>query len=346
MKIFISHASANKEYGNALVDLLRGVGIKDDEIIYTSNTAYGIPTGQNIFKWLKSQITEKPFVIYLLSKEYYSSIACLNEMGAAWVIENEHASLFVPDFDLSSKEFQNGAIDPREIGFFLDNEERVISFIQHLETKFTITKNQVLLNQKIKTYLKEVKSIIEDIKSQLNEDREPKNTKNSFFDNSIIEEIQKEIPEKITVQKPTQSVAAKLPQNEIYEKFVKEITSGKLKDEELILIHYIIETSRTNLMTGWQEEHELKHIKDWQEVTELNNTLSTGYSAAIRKFQLRGYTEVSAVTSSNNPKEVKLKSEISSNILDLPEAVLEVINSALHKNKRREVENQDFGLNF
>jgi hypothetical protein len=37
MKIFISHASANKEYGNALVELLRGIGLKEDEIIFTSN---------------------------------------------------------------------------------------------------------------------------------------------------------------------------------------------------------------------------------------------------------------------------------------------------------------------
>src|SRR5690606_19764724 len=92
MKIFISHSSRNKNYGNALVDLLIGVGISGDKIIFTSNDAYGIPTGQNIFTWLKSEINEKPYVIYLLSPEYYSSVACLNEMGAAWIVENEHRS--------------------------------------------------------------------------------------------------------------------------------------------------------------------------------------------------------------------------------------------------------------
>ncbi len=89
MKIFISHSSRNKFYGEKLVDLLKSVGVKENEIIFTSNAAYGIPVGQNIFNWLKSQITEKPFVIYLLSEEYYQSIACLNEMGAAWIIENK-----------------------------------------------------------------------------------------------------------------------------------------------------------------------------------------------------------------------------------------------------------------
>lgn len=119
MKIFISHSSKNKIFGEALVDFLRNIGIKDSEIIFTSNVAYGIPVGQNIFNWLKSQITEKPFVIYLLSEEYYQSIACLNEMGAAWIIENEHAAIFTPNFNLSSKEFQSGALDPRELDFIL-----------------------------------------------------------------------------------------------------------------------------------------------------------------------------------------------------------------------------------
>ncbi len=48
---------------------------------------------ENIFKWLKGRISEKPFVIYLLSPEYFSSVACLNEMGAAWVVENQHVAI-------------------------------------------------------------------------------------------------------------------------------------------------------------------------------------------------------------------------------------------------------------
>jgi hypothetical protein len=78
MKIFISHSSKNANYGNALVQLLTGIGIKSEQIIFTSNSAFGIPIGQNIFNWLKDRINEKPYVIYLLSPEYYSSVACLN----------------------------------------------------------------------------------------------------------------------------------------------------------------------------------------------------------------------------------------------------------------------------
>jgi hypothetical protein len=139
LKIFISHSSKNAAYGSALVDLLTGIGIGHESIIFTSETSYGIPVGRNIFHWLKDQISEKPFVIYLLSPEYYSSVACLNEMGAAWIVENQHAAIFTPNFDLHDSSFRNGALDPREIGFYINNEDRLTEFIESLRANFPIT---------------------------------------------------------------------------------------------------------------------------------------------------------------------------------------------------------------
>lgn len=339
MKIFISHSSANKEYGNLLVELLRGVGIKEDEIIFTSNIAYGIPIGENIFNWLKSQISEKPFVIYLLSKEYYSSIACLNEMGAAWVIENEHAMLFTPNFDLSSKEFQNGAIDPREIGFFIDDEERLFSFIQHLEKYFSVSRNSVLINQKTKKYLHEIASI------------KQKETKPTLIlatssngkekDSAIHKEVRLE-----SITLPKISTPQAQNKNDLYAKFMTDILTGKLKDEEVIMLHYISDTGRIKLMTGWQGPLEIDHIKTWEEIHEINDILSNNYDSVIRKFGIRGYTKVSAVTSSDNPKEVKLKPEIEASIMDLPQEVIERIKSVLENNRGKSKKNEGESLPF
>jgi len=172
MKIFISHSSKNANYGNALVNLLTGIGVKENQIIFTSNSAYGIPIGQNIFDWLKNKIVEKPYVLYLLSPEYYKSIACLNEMGAAWVIENKHTMIFTPNFKLDSPEFRNGAIDPRKIGFYINEHEKLIAFIEALRDDYDITSNQVLINQKIKEFL----DIIEKLKP---EESRPLTTKSS-----------------------------------------------------------------------------------------------------------------------------------------------------------------------
>lgn len=325
MKIFISHSSKNKDYGNALVELLRGVGINEDEIIFTSNNAYGIPIGQNIYNWLKSQITEKPFVIYLLSKEYYASIACLNEMGAAWVIENEHTMLFTPNFDLTSKEFQNGAIDPREIGFYIDDEERLLLFIQHLDKYFSVSKNAVIVNQKLKKYLEEI-TRIKEYNSKIIPVVETSN--NLKIKNEI---LNKEIEKPITkINEPSKIEGQNI--NDLYSKLVSDILAGKLKDEEIILLHYVSETGRLKLMTGWQLQTEIDNIKVWEEIHEIDNILSRNYETVIRKFEIRGYTEVSAVTSSNNPKEVKLKSEIEAQILDLPEEIKEKINLIIENN--------------
>lgn len=316
MKIFISHSSKNKFYGEKLVDLLRSVGVKENEIIFTSNTAYGIPVGQNIFNWLKSQITEKPFVIYLLSEEYYQSIACLNEMGAAWIIENKHAALFTPNFNLSSKEFQSGALDPREIGFYITDEERILSFLHLISEDFEISKSHIIISQSVKRFLTEIG-----------------NYKTEVIKPTAIELIKKQeetiVKKEIIKSEPTKTISAN--QTDLFSKFTNLITSQKLKEDELILLHYIIETGRFKLMTGWQEQNEIDNIKEWEVINEIENKLSRNYSSILKRFELRGFTEVSAVTSSNKPKELKIKEEISVHLLDLPENVLSVIMESVNK---------------
>lgn len=335
MKIFISHSSKDKNYGNALVELLRNIGIKENEIIFTSNIAYGIPVGQNIFNWLKSQITEKPFVIYLLSEEYYESIACLNEMGAAWIIENKHAAIFTPNFNLSSKEFQSGALDPREIGFYINDEERVLSFIQMLSNSFDISKNTVLISQSVRKFIKEIS--------------------NNQLSKPVAQPLPKVEPNKeisLKIENPQVQKVYDKPINkdggELYTKFLKSILDKKLKDEELMLLHYILETGRSKLMTGWQEENEVSNIQEWEKINDINNILSKNYSGVLKKFELRHFTEVSALTSSNNPKEVKLKGEIAANILDLPNEVLEIIEEVVKRNffKYLEESKEDSDLPF
>ncbi|MDF2233204.1 hypothetical protein P2H44_11635 [Albimonas sp. CAU 1670] len=159
MKIFISHASRNASYGHALVSLLTGVGVAREEIVFTSDVSCGVPLGENIFRWLKSQIVDKPFVIFLLSRDYCQSIACLNEMGAAWVVESQHAAIFTPSFDLDDSKFRNGALDPRELGFYINDEDRVTEFIESLRGNFEITSNQVAVNQRRREFLDKISAL-------------------------------------------------------------------------------------------------------------------------------------------------------------------------------------------
>lgn len=334
MKIFISHSSQNKKYGNALVELLRNLGVKENEIVFTSNTAYGIPIGQNIFHWLKSQITEKPFVIYLLSEEYYKSIACLNEMGAAWIVENQHAAIFTPDFNLSSKEFQSGALDPREIGFYINDEERILSLIELLSNSFEMTKNTILISQNLKKFISEVDSIIS-IPSQKSVQLPTViNTKEETTDENQQQLINNKKEEAVP------QTFVKVTADNLFDKFVNLIIEKKLKSDELLLLHYIRETGRIRLMIGWQDSIEIRSIKDWEKINDLSNLLSQSYESAINKFKLRGFTETSALTGGNNPKEVKLKDEIANNILNLPLEACIVIEKVVENNFLKQSEDE------
>ncbi len=227
MKIFISHSSKNDNYGQALVDLLTGVGISAGRIIYTSNVAHGIPRGQNIFNWLKDRINEKPYVIYLLSPEYYSSIACLNEMGAAWVVENEHAIAFTPNFKLDTYEFQNGALDPREIGFHLNDLDRLTEFIESLRLQFSTHPNPVLINQKIREFLKKIEPF------QVKVEKSDSTTNlMEFLSSSVdkaIDSLKTTNDSKMPIQ-PVVQISDKIRRDNV-DRFFIDLKNDKLKDE-------------------------------------------------------------------------------------------------------------------
>jgi len=334
MKIFISHSSKNANYGQAIVDLLLAIGIKNEQIIFTSNDAFGIPTGKNIFNWLKAVINEKPHVIYLLSSSYYSSIACLNEMGAAWIVESKHTIIFTPEFKTSSYEFQNGVLDPREMGFKITNHDRVTAFIETFRESFQISESVVFVSQKIREFIQKVESfevpkIIEPIEKIL----VPKTAK-------IVEEIK---PDEVgnSEKKTSNEIISKnseikqtkpIGNSQHVTKFFKDFLEGKLKDEEILLIHYAIDTYRNKLGTGWQSTNEIKNIETWEDVKELRQTLSSNYHEVLRRFELKKLTETSDTTSYGNPKEVKFVPELSDILLNHPDEIQEKIDEALERN--------------
>lgn len=100
--VFISHAVANKELADKLVDLLEtGVGIPDRDIFCSSLEGMGIPSGHNFVDFIRAQIREPRVVILLLSPQYFESQFCLCELGAAWVLTHQLIPLLVPPLEFS-----------------------------------------------------------------------------------------------------------------------------------------------------------------------------------------------------------------------------------------------------
>jgi len=141
-KIFISHAASDKLYVEKLVSLFEHIGLTKDDMFCSSIPEYGIPLeSEDIFEYLKEEFQKHElYVIFVLSKNYYNSYACLNEMGAAWILQSKYQSILLPNFSFSEI---GGAINPRKICFKLnDIDERKVrinqlkdSIIQKLELK-------------------------------------------------------------------------------------------------------------------------------------------------------------------------------------------------------------------
>ena len=160
--IFISHSSSDKLYGNALRDFITGLGIKNGQLIYTSHPLHGIPLDVNIYEYLRKNIYKNIFMIFLWSDKYLDSPACLNEMGAAWVVQSDYTNIYTPSFDFENPKYHECAIDTQKMGAVLNGDD-------NCKSKMIEVKNKILsifgleVDEKTTSYLidKFIKEILE-----------------------------------------------------------------------------------------------------------------------------------------------------------------------------------------
>lgn len=120
-KIFISHATHDKEYVLAVVELLESIGLDERQIICSSIPPYSIPLGKNVYDWLVNEIQHSDLhMIFALSKTYYTRPVCLNEMGAAWAMKHKWTAILLPGFGYNEIE---GCINPTQISIKLDDKD-------------------------------------------------------------------------------------------------------------------------------------------------------------------------------------------------------------------------------
>lgn len=88
-KIFISHALADEKVVSLFVNkiLKAGCDVKTEDIIYTSQVDTGVVNGEDIPETLKKGIRESALFFMMVSENYRKSEVCLNEMGAAWIMD-------------------------------------------------------------------------------------------------------------------------------------------------------------------------------------------------------------------------------------------------------------------
>lgn len=212
-RVFVSHAYVDRKIAEKLVDklLVETLGIEKDQIFFTSKRDTGIPSKVAWRDHIKQEIRSSKIFIALITPNYHDSQMCQAEMGAAWVLEKDIFSLYLPP--ISTKNF-SAVIGERQADNLRINEE-VTSFIKTLqkdyEKHFSEVKGNAEIEVGIKKFQRALRSILrKDAKELRLEylDNEKNSTKTNFsipeFDLDHVKNIARsEYPTDFSMQKYT-----------------------------------------------------------------------------------------------------------------------------------------------
>ena len=134
--LFISHSHDDLKYVQPIVELFADIGLNNTTMFCSSVPDYHIPMDNDIYDYLKDLFDNYELhVIFVLSDNYYKSVACLNEMGASWVLRKKYSTILLPGFDYSEIK---GAVNPSQISLKLDDDS-----IDEIKTKLGELKNNI-----------------------------------------------------------------------------------------------------------------------------------------------------------------------------------------------------------
>jgi len=160
--IFLSHKSDDKKYGDALREFIIGLGVKDEQLIYTSHPLNKIPMDENIYDYLRKHINSQVFMIILWSDKYLESPACLNEMGAAWVTQADYTNIYVPGFSFGNPKYHECAVDTRKMGAVLNGDAHCKTSMIELKNKiiklFDLEDNEAKTSLLLDEFIKNIKA--------------------------------------------------------------------------------------------------------------------------------------------------------------------------------------------
>ena len=163
--IFLSHKSDDKKYADAIEKFIMSIGIKPNQLIYTSHPLHKIPLDDNIYDYLRKNINQKIFMIILWSDKYLESPACLNEMGAAWVIQCDYTNMYVPDFTFGNPKYHECAVDIRKMGAVLNGDDHckqnMIEFKNKVIDMFGLKQDESKTTYYLDEFMNELKKLQE-----------------------------------------------------------------------------------------------------------------------------------------------------------------------------------------
>jgi hypothetical protein len=162
-KIFISHSSKDNALIDLFIDLLEVIGIKDGQIFYSSDPAYGVEPGENILERLKRELDAQVLVLFILSDNFYKSPVCLCEMGATWIKTNKQIPILMPLFDFDKIK----GVFPNTLSLKINDKHQLTKLKKVIETDFNLAPiNDVKWEKKRDNFLSEIIPFIEKEKTE------------------------------------------------------------------------------------------------------------------------------------------------------------------------------------
>ena len=154
-KIFISHSSKDKtiieNFTNYILRL--GMGILPEDIFCTSITGMNIRTGEEIRKHIKENVKFCDYVFLMISKNYNESFVCLNEMGAAWVMEKQVKPFLLPGTTAKDLSW----IYETNIASKIEERATLDSLYEELCKRYSFTRDAVNWGKQVEKFLETCK---------------------------------------------------------------------------------------------------------------------------------------------------------------------------------------------
>lgn len=139
-KIFISHSSEDAAIVEDVIEMLESIGMESTQIFCTSFDGYGIDLGDNFLDSIKKELSSDTLVMFILSENFYKSPVCLCEMGATWVLSNEHIPVLIPPLDYSDIK----GVIPLTQGLKINESLKLNLLKEKIEKLFNIEKSMSL----------------------------------------------------------------------------------------------------------------------------------------------------------------------------------------------------------
>lgn len=146
-KIFVSHCSKNKDMCNKFVELIKLIGVTNEQIYYSSYEETGSKYLQDCLDSIEEEFNKNDLlVIFMLSREFYKSDICIAETGATWVLcKNNYIPVILPPYSYSNikgvvRNTQNGLLlYGQDISTKLEQFKETIEKFLNIEKKVSTT---------------------------------------------------------------------------------------------------------------------------------------------------------------------------------------------------------------